>query len=122
MPSMVGGVIRWTELCRDTVSIAVGSTGFIDRVTVELGARAKGREISGTEDYSCLREAQSAYYCNFSNTNIDPHKTNAMYVSKEGVSYAQTNNARPLADRPFHRGLCLYDAPPKNPHGPSKLS
>src|SRR5208283_30078 len=65
---------RCHSLCktvRDTGSNAVVSRDIIDGVTVELGARAKGREISGTEDYSCLREAQSAYYCNFSNTNVD---------------------------------------------------
>ena len=50
---------KWTE------SIAVGSRNFVAIIKGELGMKAKGRRISGTDDESGLREPQSSYSNDF---------------------------------------------------------
>jgi len=46
---------RWTE------SIAVGSQGFVEKTKAELGIKATGREVVGTESVYELRERDGSY-------------------------------------------------------------
>lgn len=51
----VARVSEWSE------TIAVGSRGFVERVSAELGIRGRHREIDTCGDFSVLREADAAY-------------------------------------------------------------
>jgi hypothetical protein len=42
-----------------------GIAAFVMPISVEPGMEARRREISETEDHSCLRELRSPYYGNF---------------------------------------------------------
>jgi hypothetical protein len=46
---------RWTQ------SIAVGDKSFLEQIKEQLGIRAKGRKIHGSEDEYQLREGQTGY-------------------------------------------------------------
>ncbi len=46
---------KWTE------SVAVGNKGFLETVKAKLGARAKGRRVSGAENDFALREPQELF-------------------------------------------------------------
>ncbi len=50
---------RWTE------SIAVGSQAFVEKTKVELGMKATGRKIMGTDGVYELRESDGSYTGNF---------------------------------------------------------
>jgi hypothetical protein len=49
------GESRWTQ------SIAVGDKSFLAQIKEQLGIRAKGRKIHGSEDEYQLREGQTGY-------------------------------------------------------------
>ena len=54
---------KWTE------NIAVGSRNFVEIIKGELGMKAKGRRISGTDEDSGLREPQASYSNDFEANN-----------------------------------------------------
>jgi putative transposase len=54
---------RWTE------SIAVGSKAFVERTKAELGIKAIGREVMGTDGVYELREGDVSYNPNFAGKN-----------------------------------------------------
>jgi putative transposase len=56
---------RWTE------SLAVGSKGFVERIKVELGSKAIGREVKGSDGSSELREREVSYKGNIAGENSD---------------------------------------------------
>ena len=54
---------RWTE------SIAVGSKAFVEKTKAELGIKAIGREVMGTDGVYELREGDVSYNPNFAGEN-----------------------------------------------------
>jgi hypothetical protein len=54
---------RWTE------SIAVGSKAFVEKTKVELGIKAIGREVMGTDGVYELREGDVSYKPHFAGEN-----------------------------------------------------
>ena len=54
---------RWTE------SIAVGSQAFLEKTKAELGMKAMGREVKGSDGVYELRESDGAYTGNFVGEN-----------------------------------------------------
>jgi hypothetical protein len=62
---------RWTE------SIAVGSQAFGEKTKAELGMKAMGREVMGTDGVYELRESDGSYAGNFvgENSGLRPKNT-----------------------------------------------
>jgi putative transposase len=65
---------RWTE------SIAVGSQGFVEKTKAELGIKATGREVVGTESVYELRERDDSYKGNFAGENSGLRLENAHFL------------------------------------------
>jgi putative transposase len=65
---------RWTE------SIAVGSQGFVEKTKAELGIKATGREVVGTESVYELRERDGSYKGNFAGENSGLRLENAHFL------------------------------------------
>jgi putative transposase len=55
----------------DTISIAVGSRSFVEKVKALLGYRAKGREVIGGNEGYQLREGSGPYKVLFGVGNDD---------------------------------------------------
>jgi hypothetical protein len=73
---------RWTE------SIAVGSKAFVEKTKAELGIKAIGREVMGTDEIYELRERDVSYNATFAGENSFLRPENAyfrnvsVYISK----------------------------------------